>query len=166
MLRRKIIATPCEKMILVSDGEALIHANFIYDEEQLAPYMTAVEQDDHILLMATEQIEEYFALKRKEFTIPLKVVGTAFQERVWEVLAAIPYGEVLTYKEIAHKANSPKAFQATGGACKANPIALIIPCHRVLGANGSYTGFAGDKIYMKEALLKLEAGQRSLDYKK
>lgn len=162
-MNHKVVETPFfEKLILVSDGEYLVKASFLYDEEVFHLYAAnTVPQDDPILLMATEQLEEYFSGKRKDFTVPLKVKGTEFQEKVWQTLNAIPYGEVLTYKQIAEKVGSPKSCRAVGGACRANPIVLIIPCHRVLGTNGSYTGFSGDKIYMKESLLKFEDGQEA-----
>ena len=82
--------------------------------------------------------------------------GTAFQKRVWQVLTTIPYGQTLTYREVAEQADSPKAFRAAGMACHCNPVAIIVPCHRVVGSSGSLTGYAGG-LDIKRRLLALEA---------
>jgi len=158
MLRRKIIKTPFLEMILVSDGTHLVKSDFLYDDEAHAQYQDIVIEDDPILIEAAKQLEEYFAKKRKDFDLPLLMPGTDFQQKVWKVLQAISYGEVLTYKEIAEKAGSPKGFRAAGGACRANHFAIIVPCHRVLSTGGAYTGYAGDKVFMKENLLNFEGG--------
>ncbi len=154
---RKIIDTKLGKMTLVSDGTSLIASLFLYEESEHPQYAEVPIQDDAILQETEKQLNEYFKGERKSFDLPLKIEGTDFQKSVWHTLQSIPYGKVLTYKEIAEKVNSPKAFRAAGGACRANRHLVIVPCHRVLGTNGSYTGFAGDKIYMKKALLQLEA---------
>ena len=111
---------------------------------------------DKTLLDETErQLGEYFACKRKTFDLPLAVKGTPFRSAVWDALRRIPYGEVATYGEIAREVGSPGAARAVGGACNANPIAIIIPCHRVVGANGALTGFGGG-LDVKAMLLGLE----------
>jgi methylated-DNA-[protein]-cysteine S-methyltransferase len=102
-----------------------------------------------------KQLLEYFSEKRKVFDLPLDLKGTAFQKLVWECLVNIPFGETITYHDIAKKLNNPKASQAVGGANGRNPISLIVPCHRVIGANGSLTGYAGG-IERKLWLLELE----------
>lgn len=104
---------------------------------------------------AVKELEEYFQGKRKEFTVPCVPEGTDFQKRVWEALIQIPYGETRTYKEIAAAAGNSKASRAVGMANNRNPIPIIIPCHRVIGTNGSLTGYAGG-LKAKEYLLKLE----------
>ena len=158
MLRHKIIQTPFGKrMILASNGEFLIKSDFLYDDDSILPYKGMLEEEDQILVEATKQLEEYFSKRRKNFNLPLAMPGTDFQKKVWQILQSIPYGEVLTYKEIAEKADSPKAFRAAGGACRANHFTIIVPCHRVLGVSGSYTGYAGNKTFMKENLLNFEA---------
>lgn len=157
MLRQKVIETPFLEMVLVSDGIQLLKSDFLYDEEARTRYQDIVIDDDPILIEAAKQLGEYFAKKRKDFSLPLLLQGTDFQQRVWQTLQTIPYGEVLTYKEIAQKVKSPKASRAVGGACKANPYPVIIPCHRVLGTSGAYTGYAGDKTFMKENLLNFES---------
>ena len=162
MLRRKIIKTPFLEMLLVSNGKQLVKCDFLYDDEVHARYQDIVVEDDPILTETAKQLEEYFARKRKDFDLPLLMSGTDFQQRVWKVLQDIPYGEVLTYSEIAEKADSPKAFRPAGGACRANHFTVIVPCHRVLSKSGAYTGYAGDKVFMKENLLDFEAGKGKL----
>lgn len=103
---------------------------------------------------AVRQLEEYFAGTRTVFDIPLRPSGTEFQRRVWDALREIPYGQTRTYGEIARVCGCPNAARAVGGACHNNPISIIIPCHRVVGANG-LTGYAGG-LDKKKALLELE----------
>jgi methylated-DNA-[protein]-cysteine S-methyltransferase len=101
------------------------------------------------------QLDEYFAGKRKKFNINLTLIGTDFQKSVWEELKKIPYGETISYSELAKKINKPKASRAVGGALNKNPIPIIIPCHRVIGKNGNLTGFAGG-VELKSLLINLE----------
>lgn len=102
-----------------------------------------------------EQIMEYMQGKRKSFDFPHELHGTEFQKRVWSELCRIPYGETRTYKEIASAVGNPNASRAVGMANHANPIAIAVPCHRVIGTDGSLTGYGGG-LDMKEALLSLE----------
>lgn len=101
------------------------------------------------------QLDEYFEGKRKEFTLPLNPKGTSFQQKVWSILYTIPYGETRTYKEIAELAGNSGASRAVGNANNKNPILIIIPCHRVIGACGELTGYAGG-VNIKRKLLELE----------
>ena len=110
---------------------------------------------DPVLQETVRQLDEYFAGKRREFFIPLKTHGTDFQERVWKALRTIPYGETRTYGQIAEQVGNPKGGRAVGGANHNNPILILTPCHRVIGADGSLTGFGGG-LEVKEALLALE----------
>lgn len=112
-----------------------------------------------LALAVFRELDEYFQGKRKTFDIPLRTHGTAFQEKVWAALRAIPYGEVRSYKEVAEAIGHPKAYRAVGMANNANPIFIIIPCHRVIGADGSLTGYGGG-LPMKKALLSLEKKHR------
>ncbi len=112
-----------------------------------------------LLLQAEEELREYFEGKRREFTLPLSPKGTEFQRRVWNALLTIPYGETRSYEEIAVLAGSPKAFRAVGSANHNNPISILIPCHRVIGKNGSLTGYGGG-MEAKRFLLELEQGSR------
>lgn len=113
----------------------------------------AIHERNRITDMAASEIREYLDGKRMEFDIPLRPHGTPFQKRVWQVLLAIPYGETRSYKEIAIMADSPKGFRAVGMANNRNPIAIIIPCHRVIGADGSMTGYGGGLDIKKKLLL-------------
>ena len=101
------------------------------------------------------QLQEYFAGKRTVFTVPYTCNGTSFQQAVWAQIAKIPYGQTVTYKDIAQAIGKPRAFQATGRAVGANPLAIIIPCHRVIGSKGELTGYAFG-LEMKKSLLNLE----------
>lgn len=107
------------------------------------------------LRQVAAQLDEYFAGARKKFDIPLCAAGTIFQQKVWAALATIPYGATASYADIARAVGSPKACRAVGGANHSNPISIIVPCHRVIGAGGKLTGYGGG-LAMKEALLKLE----------
>lgn len=108
-----------------------------------------------VLKQAMSEINEYFAGKRTEFTFPMRTEGTLFQKSVWEELKKIPYGKTKSYGEIAAAIDNPKAFRAVGMACNKNPIMIAVPCHRVVGSNGTLTGFAYGTD-MKQSLLNLE----------
>ena len=105
--------------------------------------------------LAFKQLEEYFAGKRQVFDLPLDMQGTDFQKKVWQSLCDIPYGETRSYKQIAEQIGSPKACRAIGNANNANPISVIVPCHRVIGANGKLVGYAGG-LDLKQELLNIE----------
>lgn len=109
-----------------------------------------------ILLEAARQIDEYIACRRTEFSIPISLSGTPFQKKVWEALSRIPYGSTITYAQLAASVGIPKAYRAVAQACHVNPIALVIPCHRVIGSDGSLTGYAGG-LAIKRRLLALES---------
>ena len=118
----------------------------------------ATDYIDNVLLETKRQLEEYFAGERREFDVPVDMEGTVFQKKVWRALIEIPYGEVRSYSEIAEKIGSPKAVRAVGMANHVNPIPVIVPCHRVVGKNGSLTGYAGG-LEMKKWLLEMEKGK-------
>lgn len=105
--------------------------------------------------LARRQLEEYFAGQRRAFDLPLSPAGTEFQRRVWDLLREIPYGQTVTYGDLARRLGNPRAARAVGMACNRNPIAIVIPCHRVIGANRSLTGYAGG-LDAKSFLLTLE----------
>jgi len=109
-----------------------------------------------LLQIAKKQLEEYFAKKRTMFNFPMELKGTPFQKKVWKELCEIPYGETRSYKEIAIKIGNPLAARAVGMANNKNPIAIVVPCHRVIGMNGKLVGYAGG-LAMKEYLLHLES---------
>ena len=108
-----------------------------------------------MLEQAKKQLEDYFACRRKAFDIPLRLVGTDFQQQVWEALLGIPYGETVSYKDIALSVGNPEGVRAVAQAVGANGIAIFIPCHRVVGSNHSLTGFAGG-LEAKRMLLEIE----------
>lgn len=114
-----------------------------------------IQEETELILRCKKQLEEYFAGKRKTFDLPLAPKGTDFQQRVWKALQEIPYGETRTYGEIAAAVGNPKAARAVGMANNRNPIGIIVPCHRVVGANGKLVGYAGG-MEKKEWLLELE----------
>ncbi|WP_217495889.1 methylated-DNA--[protein]-cysteine S-methyltransferase [Mangrovivirga cuniculi] len=111
--------------------------------------------DSQTINTATLQLDEYFQNKRVSFDLPLKMIGTDFQIDIWKKLMEIPYGETISYLELAEKAKNPKAIRAIASANGANSIALIIPCHRIIGSDGSMVGYAGG-LKVKKELLKLE----------
>lgn len=117
--------------------------------------LASLPQDWSLGNQATQQLSEYFAGKRTKFTLPLLPQGTAFQQEVWKALQAIPFGETCSYGEIAISIGKPKAARAIGQANNRNPIAIVIPCHRVIGVDKKLTGYAGG-LERKDYLLKLE----------
>lgn len=108
-----------------------------------------------LLEQAAAQLDEYFAGTRREFALPLSLHGTPFQRRVWEALCRIPYGQTRTYGQIAAEVGSPRACRAVGMANNRNPVMIVVPCHRVIGAGGALVGYAGG-LAVKKALLELE----------
>ncbi len=120
-------------------------------DTEITDYGVKTEFTDKVM----KELNEYFAGKRKTFTIKYSFDGTEFQNKVWQALCDIPYGETRSYKEIAIAVGNPKASRAVGLANNKNPISIIVPCHRVIGANGKLVGYAGG-LDMKETLLKLE----------
>jgi len=119
------------------------------------------DADDPVLSHAAEQLEAYFAGELTEFDLPLALHGNPFERRVWAALLEIPYGETTSYGELARRIGAPTAARAVGLANSRNPVGIIVPCHRVIGANGKLTGYAGG-LDMKRALLDLESGRMML----
>jgi O-6-methylguanine DNA methyltransferase len=111
---------------------------------------------NQLLRHATEQLQAYFAGQRRDFDLPLDLAGTAFQRSVWRALLDIPYGETRSYGFVAQAIGAPKAVRAVGAANGSNPIPIVVPCHRVIGAGGSLTGYGGG-LALKRFLLELEA---------
>ncbi|MBC6368774.1 methylated-DNA--[protein]-cysteine S-methyltransferase [Algoriphagus sp. AK58] len=143
-----IISSPFGNILLESREGCLSRLQFT--EEQ-----TDDEMLDQVLLSAKEQLEEYFAGKRKNFDMPIGLGGTDFQRKVWMEVAKIPFGQTTTYMKLSQKLGNPAAIRAVGAAIGANPILVILPCHRILGSDGSLTGYAGG-LDRKKALLELE----------
>jgi methylated-DNA-[protein]-cysteine S-methyltransferase len=120
-----------------------------------------VEQDDEILKTTRKQLDEYLDGNRKGFDIPVLLVGTAFQRRVWKALMKVPYGATSTYRQIAEDIGSPKSVRAVGSANGANPISIIVPCHRIIGSDGELVGYGGG-LSVKKRLLELERRNTAL----
>jgi len=151
------------EFILGSYDEKLCMVDFRYRkmrktiDERIKKGLNAefVEQDDDILQKTRLQLNEYFSMRRREFDIPLLMVGTDFQKSVWEALIKVPYGTTSTYLQLARETGNKKAVRAVANANGANAIGIIIPCHRIIGTNGALTGYAGG-LPLKKRLLALE----------
>lgn len=143
-----ILSTPLGNIRISSKEGCLSELRFTNEE-------TDGEILDQVLLSAKEQLEEYFAGKRKNFDMPIGLGGTDFQRKVWMEVAKIPFGQTTTYMKLSQKLGNPAAIRAVGAAIGANPILVILPCHRILGSDGSLTGYAGG-LERKKALLELE----------
>ena len=144
--------TPIGTLRLVSnDRQQLIGIEFEnqYNRNDLAEASNAVLAD------CADQLTDYFAGRRQRFDLPLAAGGTAFQQSVWDALTDIPYGEIRSYRDIARSIGNPAAVRAVGAANGRNPLPILVPCHRVIGSNGSLTGFAGG-LEAKKFLLQLE----------
>lgn len=143
-----VIESPLGNIKLAENDDRLTELSFTEDS------LTS-KQENALLKDAANQIEEYFSNERKEFDLPLEPVGTEFQIKVWHELLNIPFGTTVSYQEIANRLGDPKSIRAAASANGKNPIAIIIPCHRVIGSHGEMTGYAGG-IQRKKDLLTLE----------
>lgn len=152
------LQTPVGPLLIVGDHEAVRRIEFPESGEARRPEPDWVETLSGPVGEAARQLREYFSGTRTVFDLPLAPEGTAFQRSVWRVLEGIPFGETISYAELARRVGNPKASRAVGAANGANPIPIVIPCHRVIGSNGKLTGFGGG-LPMKEALLSLETPQ-------
>ncbi|WP_405726771.1 methylated-DNA--[protein]-cysteine S-methyltransferase [Anaerotignum sp.] len=141
--------TPVGKLIIGEENGSITRVSWT---QLPASYL---QEETELILKCKQQLEEYFAGKRKSFDLPLAPKGTEFQQKVWSALQEIPYGEVRCYQDIAVAVDHPKGCQAVGGANGKNPIAILIPCHRVIGKNGKLVGYAGG-MENKKFLLELE----------
>ncbi len=147
----KYYNTPFKRIKIVEEDSKIIRLSFDNEED-----FGEFELKDTVLLnQTTKQLDEYFEGKRKKFELPLNPNGTDFMKKVWKALEEIPYGETKSYKQIAEQIENPKASRAVGMANNKNPIPIIIPCHRVIGANGNLVGYALG-LEMKRRLLELE----------
>lgn len=151
MPTRLTLDTPVGRIGIVEESGALTHLLL----PGAAGPKDAAPGETPLLRRAAQELSEYFAGTRKSFGLPLGPAGTAFQKRVWDALAAIPYGETRSYGDMAAAIGSPRAGRAVGGANHRNPLPILIPCHRVVGADGSLTGYGGG-LDVKRALLRLE----------
>jgi methylated-DNA-[protein]-cysteine S-methyltransferase len=154
----RTVDSPVGPLTLAGRGHRLMH--LVMRDQTNEPSRGGWQRDDAAFSDAVEQLEGYFAGERREFDLELDLVGTRFQRRVWEALLTIPYGETRSYGYIAEQIGSPGAFRAVGLANGHNPIGIIVPCHRVIGANGSLTGYGGG-LQRKRVLLALERGREA-----
>jgi methylated-DNA-[protein]-cysteine S-methyltransferase len=144
------------KITLVADNVSLRAIYWLNQKPDRVKFPDLENNDsNHVLKSAVKQLKAYFSGTRREFDIPLRPVGTVFQEEVWLALRSISYGETVSYSDIAKQIGRPKAVRAVGAAIGKNPLSIMIPCHRVIGANGKLIGFAGG-LSTKEFLLNLE----------
>ena len=158
----KIIGSPLGKLKLVASEKGLAAVLWENDDPRRVRLGPQVEDADNKLLKEAErQLHAYFKGELKKFTVPLDFNGTDFQKSVWAALLTIPFGETRSYAEIARQIGKPDASRAVGAANGRNPIAIIAPCHRVIGMSGDLTGFGGG-LDAKAFLLSLEAPQREL----
>ncbi|PJG57974.1 methylated-DNA--[protein]-cysteine S-methyltransferase [Aeromonas cavernicola] len=146
--------TPCGQLLIAINHAGLVHVDFAAGLRPL-PNLGGWQHDHLALAPYVAEFKAYFAGNLQRFTLPLAATGTAFQQQVWQALRDIPYGETRSYRDIAAAIGNPKAVRAVGAANGRNPLSIIVPCHRVIGHNGSLTGYAGG-LEIKQALLALE----------
>ena len=149
------IDSPVGPLLLAADGAGLRLVEFHSPRHPMSRLQDWSEGSNEVLDLARHQLDEYFDGKRRDFELPLAPRGTAFQEQVWHTLATIPYGETISYAQLAQRVGKPTAMRAVGAANGRNPLPIVLPCHRVIGADGSLTGFGGG-LPTKQFLLQLE----------
>lgn len=158
---------PCGELLLGSFGERLCMCNWTVEkhpgrvERRLRERLGAefAERETEVVRAAARELDEYFAGRRRSFDVPLLFAGSDFQEKVWRGLADVPYGETVTYGELAQMLDVPKSVRAVANANGANAISIFVPCHRVIGQDGSLTGYGGG-LAAKKFLLEMERGVR------
>lgn len=168
-----IIETPIGQMFACANHEGVCLLEFT-ERENLEKQKTALQKSlkaeivsgpNRVLRRLQKQLEEYFEGQRIKFDLPMVMTGTPFQKKVWKALIEIPFGKTMTYQSLTNELGNPKAIRAVAGANGANKMAIIIPCHRVIGSDGSLTGYAGGK-WRKQWLLEHESKQVKLDFEK
>ena len=152
--------SPIGELLLLGDGDTL-HGLYMQDGRKPIRPNPSWVRDDEALADVRRQLEEYFAGERTSFDVKLHMEGGAFQRTVWHALTEIPYGETISYGELARRIGQPDKARAVGTANGANPIAVIVPCHRVIGADGKLVGYGGG-LDNKRRLLELESGLLTL----
>lgn len=154
------VESPVGLLLLAGNSDGLRRVSF-ESSRRLSIPPAGWTQNKKIFDEVIQQLNEYFAGKLKEFDLPLAPEGTPFQLSVWRGLKTIPYGETISYAQLAERIGNPKAVRAVGRANGANPLPIIVPCHRVIGSNGDLTGFGGG-LPIKKELLAIESRQKSL----
>ena len=147
-MKQRTIKTDIGCLNLIEENEKLVGLEFVDGESSYC-------DDSTLLKHAEKQVQEYLQGKRKKFEIPIFFKGSSFQEQVWNALLRIPYGEVRSYQEVAQMIGNPKSCRAVGNACNKNPIAIVVPCHRVVAAHRKIGGFGGG-LDCKQRLLEIE----------
>lgn len=153
-----IYSSPIGPVYIIAENNKVVSISLGEEDFNKSKRLAELEHDQNneFLALVMRQFDEYFTGQRKSFDLPTQQKGTLFQQSVWNVLKNIPFGETLSYQEVANLINNPKAVRAIGQANKANQLPIIIPCHRVIGKNQSLTGYAGTRTDIKERLLTLE----------
>jgi len=159
--RFTFLDTPVGRLLLAVDTDGRLTRLHFPDDPRPRPDAEGWVRDEHALIEPCRQLHAYFAGELRDFDLELAPQGTPFQLQVWEALRQIPYGATASYGEIAQAVGMPNAARAVGGANNRNPIAIVVPCHRVIGAGGSLTGYGGG-LDRKRHLLDLEAGRPRL----
>ena len=155
-IRYQKLATPIGELLIAADSRALKEIYWARRGKAVSPDPGWEPGTNRVLTRAARQLREYFSGERSRFELPVDPAGTEFQRRVWSALQKIPFGKTVSYGELARRIGKPTASRAVGAANGANPIPIVIPCHRVIGANGALTGFGGG-LDVKEQLLQLES---------
>jgi len=155
MIFYQYVDSPVEPLLLAASEAGLRLIEFHSPRHPMARLPDWKEGSNAILDATRAQLGEYFSGSRKDFDLPLALQGTAFQQDVWRTLATIPYGETISYAQLARRVGKPTAMRAVGAANGRNPLPIVLPCHRVIGADGSLTGFGGG-LPTKQFLLELE----------
>lgn len=151
---REVFSTPLGTLAVCVSNGRVVEVGFV---REALPSFAESQADGKLAMKAANQLGEYFAGKRKSFELPLKFSGTKFQEQVWREIAKVPFGETATYKDLATRIGKSKASRAVGGAVGANPIGIIVGCHRIIGTSGKLTGYSGGSgVPTKKQLLELE----------
>lgn len=162
-MRYSVIPSPVGPLLLAADEAGLRLIEFDSPRHPVSRDSDWQRADDDALLReAAAQLGDYFAGKRRTFDLPLAPQGTDFQLDVWQALRAIPYGETISYAQLATRIGKPSAMRAVGAANGRNPLPIVVPCHRVIGADGTLTGFGGG-LPTKHFLLKLEGAIETAD---
>jgi O-6-methylguanine DNA methyltransferase len=151
-------SSPVGPLFLAASPKGLVRLEFEARAQQLNPENIQLQESRKVLAPYLDQLNEYFAGQRREFSIPLDLRGTDFQLTCWRALLDIPYGETRSYRDLAKAIGHPNAFRAVGMSNNRNPIAIVVPCHRVIAADGSLCGYGGG-LDIKRRLLDLESAQ-------
>ena len=150
--------SPIGPLLVAEDDGHIVEVSFMEaDTRRKFQGAAALSEstDSAVIKACIKELDAYFAGKLREFTVPIKLIGTDFRKKVWAALMTIPYGETISYKELAQRIGQPTAIRAVGGANHHNPVSIIVPCHRVVGAGGALVGYGGG-VENKQFLLELE----------